>query len=380
RRTRHALLSHALRLRMRALQSCHRRERLRGVWRIPYSAPQSGLVRAVEHQQPGIAAQCPQGRRHGARAGEVRELLSSRQWGRGPRAGALPQGTSSRNRRRGASHALDRHHPVRLCGALGRSADAALESVGIQGGGDGHGAGDSRHGGHRQTGNGGDIPMNRRDASRWPARPAPGWAWRILVAACTLGGTLAAAAHPAPAATRLDSRVRVLAYAPDEIYRLQGYVGWHIDLEFESGETFVGLGAGDLEALSFTAQDNRLFLKPNAPDVMTNLPVLTNRRHYRFEYAAALLPSDPQARDLVYSVRFVYPSAPGQVPGERAAAEVKARLAGGAASRPRNLDYWYRGDAVIKPVAVSDDGVHTRLRFAPHAEQPAIFAINDDGS
>lgn len=222
--------------------------------------------------------------------------------------------------------------------------------------------------------------MNRRDASRWPARPAPGWAWRILVAACTLGGTLAAAAHPAPAATRLDSRVRVLAYAPDEIYRLQGYVGWHIDLEFESGETFVGLGAGDIEALSFTAQDNHLFLKPKAPDVMTNLTVLTNRRHYRFEYAAALLPSDPQAQDLVYSVRFVYPSALGQVPGERAAAEVKARLAGGAASRPRNLDYWYRGDAVIKPVAVSDDGVHTRLRFAPHAEQPAIFAINDDGS
>jgi type IV secretion system protein VirB9 len=35
---------------------------------------------------------------------------------------------------------------------------------------------------------------------------------------------------------------------------------------------------------------------------------------------------------------------------------------------------------VLKPVAASDDGVHTRLRFAANAEQPAIFVRNDDGS
>ena len=34
----------------------------------------------------------------------------------------------------------------------------------------------------------------------------------------------------------------------------------------------------------------------------------------------------------------------------------------------------------LQPVAASDDGVHTRLRFAANAELPAIFVRNDDGS
>ena len=45
---------------------------------------------------------------------------------------------------------------------------------------------------------------------------------------------------------------------------LYAYAGYQIDLEFEPGETFVGLGAGDLEALTFVGQDNHLFLKPKA--------------------------------------------------------------------------------------------------------------------
>ena len=34
----------------------------------------------------------------------------------------------------------------------------------------------------------------------------------------------------------------------------------------------------------------------------------------------------------------------------------------------------------IRPIAASDDGVHTRLRFGSRSEQPAIFVHNDDGS
>src|SRR6516162_8009557 len=49
----------------------------------------------------------------------------------------------------------------------------------------------------------------------------------------------------------IDARIRVLVYATDEVYRLKGYVGYQIDLEFESGEAFVGLGTGDLDSLTF---------------------------------------------------------------------------------------------------------------------------------
>jgi type IV secretion system protein VirB9 len=51
-----------------------------------------------------------------------------------------------------------------------------------------------------------------------------------------------------------------------------------------------------------------------------------------------------------------------------------------SAGRARNLDYWYCGSPTLKPVAASDDAIHTRLRFAAKAEQPAIFVQNDDGS
>ena len=49
-------------------------------------------------------------------------------------------------------------------------------------------------------------------------------------------------------------------------------------------------------------------------------------------------------------------------------------------TRSHNADYWYCGSQGIKPSAASDDGVHTRLRFAATAERPAIFVLNNDGS
>jgi type IV secretion system protein VirB9 len=58
----------------------------------------------------------------------------------------------------------------------------------------------------------------------------------------------------------VDSRIRVAVYNGDEVYKLRGFVGYQIDLEFEPGETFTGLGAGDLDGLSFVGQDNHLFL------------------------------------------------------------------------------------------------------------------------
>ena len=58
----------------------------------------------------------------------------------------------------------------------------------------------------------------------------------------------------------------------------------------------------------------------------------------------------------------------------------RRQLRSGEALRPRNFDYWYCGSPTLRPVAASDDGVHTHLRFGAHAELPAIFVRNDDGS
>jgi len=175
----------------------------------------------------------------------------------------------------------------------------------------------------------------------------------------------------------VDSRIRDLQYSADQIYPLQGRVGFQIDLQFEAGEYFVGIGAGDLAGLSFVAQDNHLFLKPKASKVSTNLTVLTNRREYQFDYTASAEHPDSREPDVTYVLRFTYSKPPAAVD---TAAKIEHQLDNAAALRPRNFDYWYCGFPALRPIAASDDGVHTRLRFGAHAELPAIFVRNDDGS
>jgi type IV secretion system protein VirB9 len=180
-----------------------------------------------------------------------------------------------------------------------------------------------------------------------------------------------------PARADSDTRIRVAAYSGDRVYRLVGYVGYQIDLEFEPDEAFVGLGAGDIEGLAFASQGNHLFLKPKASKVSTNLTVLTNRREYQFDYTASADRPDSREPDVTYVLRFTYPKPRATVD---TAAKIEHQLDSAAALRPRNFDYWYCGFAALKPIAASDDGVHTRLRFGAHSELPAIFVRNDDGS
>ena len=171
-----------------------------------------------------------------------------------------------------------------------------------------------------------------------------------------------------------DHRIRSLQYEPTQVFRLRGWVGYHIDLEFEPGESFLTLGGGDLEALSYGAFGNHLVIKPKAEIVHTNLTVITDRRTYILDYAVASGVPDPASEDLVYSLRFTYPPTFG------AADPVTRDFNHAGEARLKNRDYWFCGDVSLQPVEASDDGVHTRLRFAPRAEIPAIFVRNDDGT
>jgi type IV secretion system protein VirB9 len=198
----------------------------------------------------------------------------------------------------------------------------------------------------------------------------------ILLAALLLNP--AARAETTPTKGNVDSRIRVAAYDGGEVYKLRGLVGYQIDLEFEPGETFVGLGAGDMEGLSFVGQENHLFLKPKASRVATNLTVLTTRRHYHFDYTAVA--QRPTEDDIIYSLRFTYAETPAKLAAETAAKRVDSQLENASSSRPHNIDYWYCGEPALRPIGASDDGVHTRLTFAANADLPAIFVRNADDS
>jgi type IV secretion system protein VirB9 len=169
-----------------------------------------------------------------------------------------------------------------------------------------------------------------------------------------------------------DTRIRTAAYSQDQVYRLTGYVGYQTDLEFQQGETFVGLAAGDIEGISFVAQDNHLFLKPKVARVGTNLTIVTTRHTYQVDYSASAQGPDA-TQEVIYALRFTYP--PDSQTVSESATEKALET-----HRPRNFDYWYCGNPAIQPVAASDDGVHTRIRFAAHGEEPAIFVRNEDGS
>lgn len=199
-------------------------------------------------------------------------------------------------------------------------------------------------------------------------RPASGLA-ALTVCTIMMAGSVTA--------DSVDPRIHVRDYGADVVYRLRGYVGYQIDLEFEPGESFLSLGAGDLDSLTFAAQENHLFLKPRAAGVETNLTVLTNRRTYHFDYVAGAARPDPTLADVTYALRFSYPQLAATGPSGTG---IENNLARAAAGRVHNLDYRYCGSAQLKPQAAWDDGVQTHLRFGARQELPAVFVRNDDGS
>jgi type IV secretion system protein VirB9 len=189
----------------------------------------------------------------------------------------------------------------------------------------------------------------------------------VLVALSPLTGL----AETLPLKGARDARVRVAEYHADEVYRLPAFVGYQVHLEFEPGESFVGLGAGDVEGVSFVATGNHLFLKPKAAAVTTNLTVVTDRREYQFEYSATTHRPNPEVEDVIYSLRFAYPPV---------GSPIAPALAAGVESRAKNFAYGFCGPRSLQPTRAWDDGVQTYMVFPARVDLPAVFVMNADGT
>ena len=156
----------------------------------------------------------------------------------------------------------------------------------------------------------------------------------LAVGACILLSVMAmpsARADWMPAPGRGDPRIRVAPYSSNRVYRLYGYVGYQIDIEFARGERFAGLAAGDIEGIAFKADGRHLFIKPRVARLRTNLTILTNRRAYEFDYSVSPGVPDPGVDQVIYALRFTYPRPP--------MAEALSRMSPPllAKSSPRNL-------------------------------------------
>lgn len=221
------------------------------------------------------------------------------------------------------------------------------------------------------------------------ARPSEGWRASnrcreatpgvCLFALLALGLTPSASANWVPARGTADARMRVAPYSPDQVYRLYGYVGYQIDIEFARGEVFKGLAAGDIRGISFEAHGRDLFIKPRVAHVHTNLTVLTNLRQYEFDYSASERSPDPALGEVIYALRFTYPGTPTAQEAALSAKRIARDLAKAPSLRHRNYDYWYCGVPQLKPEVAWDDGVRTWIRFGAREALPAIFVQGADG-
>ncbi len=172
----------------------------------------------------------------------------------------------------------------------------------------------------------------------------------IFAVACVLLNVVAAPSARAdwvPESGAGDPRIRVAPYSNNRMYRLYGYVGYQIDIEFAPGERFEGLAVGDMESIAFKADGRHPCIRPRVPHLRTNLTVLTNLWSYEFDYSVLPRSPDKAVHQVIYALRFTYPSSPA-VAVRRVRLRIAADLAHGPAVK-RNFGYWYCRSPSVKP-------------------------------
>lgn len=185
----------------------------------------------------------------------------------------------------------------------------------------------------------------------------------ILLATLLAASPVAAQVMPMPGMG--DPRVQNVDFRPDQVIRLTGAVGYQIMVELAPDETVRSIALGDSSAWSASTDrgGNRLFLKVLLADVATNMTVITDVRTYAFD----LQGTADTAMTSPYLVRFRYPSVAANISSD----PVMGEMVG---------SYLLRGDRRLRPVAISDDGVHTYIDWPTDALLPATYVGQADGS
>jgi type IV secretion system protein VirB9 len=150
------------------------------------------------------------------------------------------------------------------------------------------------------------------------------------------------------------------------------------DISLQPGEKVTAVHAGDTARWQINPAKSgmdegetvHVVIKPLAPDISTNLVVMTDRRTYNFDLVSSI-------REFIPSVRFSYPddairSWNAFIAESRAKKQSELVLAEGAGLSPDNLYFGYeivKGKEVPwKPVRVFDDGSKTYI------EMPAKYS------
>jgi len=173
-----------------------------------------------------------------------------------------------------------------------------------------------------------------------------------------------------------DSRIRVIVYSPDDVFKFTGYYGYQASIELGQGEEVSSISMGDTTSWQIVPSGNRIFMKPIEQDATTNMTLITNKRTYFFELYAEEA-SDIRDPDMVFNIRFLYPD---EDDGENIRSFVGVSH-GPDLTHPEkyNFNYSLSGHEDIAPIKAFDDGEFTYLQFRDkNAEIPAIFAVDEE--
>jgi len=211
----------------------------------------------------------------------------------------------------------------------------------------------------------------------------------ILALACSASFGAPVLALQQPAAGPRDARVRMVAYDPANVVKVNGVIRASTQIVFADEEEIAHVAIGDSVAWEVAPAGSILFLKPREKHPPTNLQVVTTRpdgrkRSYQFELSIA----EASLNEGYFVVRFAYPgdeierrraeaSARG---GEREGALIEQSFNSARAFGARNWRFSAQGSSDLEPEAVFDDGKETVFRFAGNREVPAIYLIASDGS
>ena len=191
-----------------------------------------------------------------------------------------------------------------------------------------------------------------------------------------------AIAERIPRSGKADARIKTLTFHENDVYRLRGAYGYTTTIEFSEKEQIETISLGDSEAWQVIpgSRKNLIYIKPLEQNAETNMTVLTSKRIYTFELAAAKA-SSPKAGDLTFRVKFRYPEEETLELanfGSKAAGRYDPMQ--GADASNWNFDYSYAGSNSLRPKRVYDDGTFTYFEFKKPGMTPAIFSVDEEGN
>ena len=194
---------------------------------------------------------------------------------------------------------------------------------------------------------------------------------KLSFAALALVAATSAVAAP-------DSRIRTLAYDPNEIVKIHGKTGIQSTIEFAGDEKIENVAVGDSSAWQITPNKRAslLFVKPLNARSRTNMTVVTDRRTYMFDLVAGDSPGSA-----VYALKFRYPN---EKPARAAVQPVQQASANTAATSPTvtaeklHFDWKSKGHGKLTPNRMFDDGSSLYLAWDKETPLPAILTQAED--